>query len=52
MAKFSTNVNSWNINIGVCISILGILHHFALYKYFTLDPVIASFCANNFNFFG
>jgi hypothetical protein len=50
-AQFSTNVNSMNCDINLYISFLGIVRHFVLDKFAPLQPVIASWCVNNFDIF-
>jgi hypothetical protein len=50
-AHFSTNVNSVNFDINLYISFLGIVRHFIIDKFSVLQPVIASWCANNFDIF-
>jgi hypothetical protein len=48
-AHFSTSVNSENCFINLFISFLGIVRHFALNKFIALQPVIASWCVDNFD---
>jgi hypothetical protein len=50
-AGFSANVNSVNFNNNLYFAILGIVRHFGLNKFYVLQPVIASWCVDNFDVF-
>jgi hypothetical protein len=48
---FSANFNSVNYDINLYLAFLGIVRHFELNKFYVLQPVIASWCVNNFDIF-